>query len=242
MNHIVGADTLEALRALDTCDVANAIESFDLRLRNEGYSDPNLHCRTPQLPPMVGYAVTLRVRSSSVPMMGHDYMDRTDWWKNIESFILPHVMVIQDMSVHPGRGAYVGEVHANILKALGFVGAVTNGAVRDIPSVEKIGLHLFSGHVSVSHGYAHVVDFGTPVEVAGLTIKPGDLLHGDQHGIVRIPIEIAAELPKVAASVRKREKIITTFCRSSDFSVAGLAQVIQHSSSLVNTVPGQPLH
>ena len=239
MIHIVGAEILEALRALDTCSVANAIESLNLRLRNEGYTDPNLHCRTPQLPPRVGYAVTLRVRSSSVPMMGHDYIDRTDWWKQIDSLLLPHIMVIQDMDAHPGRGAYVGGVHANILKALGFVGAVTNGAVRDLPAVEKIGFNLFSEHVSVSHGYAHIVDFGAPVEVAGLKFKSGDLLHGDQHGIVRIPMEIAADLPGIAASVRKREKIITTFCRSSDFSVAGLAQVIQHSSSLVDTRPVQ---
>ncbi|MGB8354012.1 MAG: RraA family protein [Chthoniobacteraceae bacterium] len=242
MNHIVGADTLEALRSLDTCDVANAIESFDLRLRSEGYTDPTLHCRTPQLPPMVGYAVTMRIRSSSVPMMGHDYIDRTDWWKQIDSFLLPHVMVIQDMDAHPGRGAYVGEVHANILKALGFVGVVTNGAVRDLPIVEKIGFNLFSEHVSVSHGYAHIVNFGAPVEVAGLKIKAGDLLHGDQHGIVRIPLEVAADLPRISAAVRKREKIITTFCRSNDFSVAGLVQVIRHSASLVGTEPGQPLH
>ena len=242
MNHIVGAETLEALRALDTCDVANAIESFDVRLRNEGYTDPNLHCRLPHLPPMVGYALTMRVRSASPPARGHDYVDRTDWWKNIESFLLPHVMVIQDMDAQPGRGAYVGEVHANILKALGFVGAVTNGAVRDLPSVEKIGFNLFSEHVSVSHGYVHIVDFGAPVEIAGLKVKAGDLLHGDQHGIVRIPLEIAADLPRIAAGVRKREKIITTFCRSNDFSVTELAQVIQHSSSLDETTPGQQLH
>src|ERR1700722_9838765 len=79
MDHIIGAETLEALRALETCDVANAIESFDLRLRNGGYTDPTLHCRSPHLPSMVGYAVTMRVRAASPPMHGHDYLDRTDW-------------------------------------------------------------------------------------------------------------------------------------------------------------------
>jgi len=98
----------------------------------EGFADCSLHCQFPQLPPLVGYAITLRIRASSPPPKGHNYLDRTDWWKQIESFLLPHVMVIQDMDARPGRGAFVGEVHAAILKALGCVGVVTNGAVRDL--------------------------------------------------------------------------------------------------------------
>lgn len=234
MNQIAGVETLEALQNLDTCAVANAIESCDVRLRNEGYTNPGLHCRLPQLPPMVGYAVTMRVRSASPPPKGHDYVDRTDWWKNIESFLLPHVMIIQDMDDDPGRGAFVGGVHASILQAMGFVGAVTNGSVRDIPSIEKLGFNLFSGSVSVSHSYIHIVEFGTTVEIAGLKIRPGDLLHGDRHGMVRIPLEIAEEVPKVAANLRKREEIITTFCKSSAFSVSELGRIIEHSASIAH--------
>lgn len=229
MNHIADSETLKSLSSLGTCAVSNAIETFDVRLRNEGYTNSTVQCRFPQLPPMVGYAVTLRVRSASPPWKGHHYIDRTDWWKNLEPFVLPHVMVIQDMDANTERGAFVGEVHAGILQALGCVGVVTNGAVRDLPEVARTGFHLFSRSVSVSHSYVHVVEYGTPVEVAGLKIKPGDLLHGDQHGIVNVPLEIATEIPKVATALRRREKVITTFCHSKDFSVPELGNLIDQT-------------
>jgi len=232
MNHIIGAETLDALAALETTSVANAIEAFDVRLRNEGFADSTLQCRFPQLAPTVGYAITLRIRASSPPMKGHNFIDRTDWWKHIESLLLPHIMVIEDMDAHPGRGAFVGEVHAAILKALGCVGAITNGAVRDLPQIEMTGFQLFSGSIAVSHAYAHVVEFGGPVEVGGLKIRPGDLLHGDCHGVVRIPLDIAGSIPKAAAILRRREKIITTYCRSKDFSVEGLGKIIEETARL----------
>lgn len=235
MNHIIDSETLRVLGSLDTCAVANAIEAFDVRLRNEGFTNSTLRCRFPGLSPMVGYAITLRIRAGSPPSKNHTYLDRMDWWKHLESMLLPHVMVIQDMDARPGSGAFVGEVHAAILKALGCVGVVTNGAVRDLPEVEKTGFQLFSGSVSASHGYAHVVDFGAPVEIAGLRIKPGDLLHGDQHGVVRVPLEIAAEIPHVAAAMRRREKIITTFCKSTDFSAEGLGRIIEETAGPVIT-------
>src|ERR1700677_1368445 len=139
MNHIILAETLSALGALETTSVANAIEAFDVRLRNEGFADSSVACQFPQLPSMVGYAITLRIRSSAPPWKGHSYLDRTDWWKNIDSYLLPHVMVIQDMDANPGSGAFIGEVHAAILKALGCVGLVTNSAVRDLPHMENTG-------------------------------------------------------------------------------------------------------
>lgn len=233
MSHILDNETLRVLASLDTCAIANAIEAFDVRLRNEGFTNSTLYCRFPGFSPMVGYAITLRIRAGAPPPRNHTYLDRMDWWKQLESMLLPHVVVIQDMDARPGGGAFIGEVHAAILKALGCVGVITNGAVRDLPEVEKTGFQLFSNSISVSHGYAHVVDFGMPVEIAGLRIKPGDLLHGDLHGVARVPLEIAADIPRMAAAMRRREKIITTFCKSSDFSTGGLAQIIEESAGPV---------
>ena len=227
MNHLIGNETLQALSQLNTCAVANAIETQDIRLRNEGFTDASLRSRFPQLPAMLGFAITLRIRSASPPPKGHSYLDRADWWKHIEPLLLPHVMVIEDMDPQPGRGAFIGEVHASILKALGCIGVVTNGAVRDLPEVEKMGFNLFSGNVSVSHAYAHIVEFGSPVQIAGLQIRPGDLLHGDQHGIVRIPLEIADKIPAIAAQLRQRERAIISYCRSSHFSAAELPSIIE---------------
>src|SRR5262249_25509707 len=152
----------------------NAIETFAVRLRNEGFTDAAIRCLFPHFLPMIGYAVPCQIRCSSPPPIGHTYVDRTDWWNYVLTIPAPRVVVIQDVDTTPGLGSFVGEVHANILKALGCVGAVTNGAVRDLPAVEAAGFHLFAGNVAVSHAYVHIVQIGVPVEIAGLQIQPGD--------------------------------------------------------------------
>lgn len=222
MKHIIPPETLAALGTLDTCAVANAIECFDVRLRNEGFTDSRVKCRLPNLPPMLGYARTLRVRSAAPSWKGGNYLDRTDWWPHLQNKPGPHVLVIQDMDRTPGVGAFVGEIHAAILTAFGAVGAVTNGAVRDLPAVERLGFRLFSNAVSVSHAYAHIVEIGGLVEIAGLRIADGDLLHGDQHGIVQIPWEIADKIPATAARIQERERRILEYCHSANFTMPGL--------------------
>jgi regulator of RNase E activity RraA len=178
-------------------------------------------------PPMVGYAVTGTIRTAATPTVLHSYYDRTDWWNHLLTVPEPRVIVVQDIDVQPGLGAFLGEVHANILRGLGCVGAVTNGAVRDLPAVEAIDFHLFAGHVAVSHAYAHIVDFGSPVEVGGLTVRPGDLIHGDRHGILSIPLEIAAEIPAAATRILEMEKRIVSLCQSPQFSLEKLRALLK---------------
>jgi 4-hydroxy-4-methyl-2-oxoglutarate aldolase len=211
---------LEELRALSTCVVASAIESFGVRLRNRGFSDARLHCMFPEQPAAVGYAATARIRGSDPPMEGHSYYDRGAWWDSLLKMPAPRIAVIEDVDSTPGLGAFIGEVHANILLALGCVAVVTNGGVRDLPDVRKSGLQLFAGNVSVSHAYAHVFDFGGTVEIAGLTVHPGDLIQGDLHGVQTIPGEIAARVPQKAREIVKSRKELTGLCRSKDFSIA----------------------
>jgi 4-hydroxy-4-methyl-2-oxoglutarate aldolase len=178
-------------------------------------------------PPMVGYAVTARIRTAPTPTLVHNYFDRTDWWNHLLTVPEPRVIVVQDIDEQPGLGALLGEVHTNILRALGCVGAVTNGAVRDLPAVEAIGFHLFAGHVAVSHAYAHIVDFGSPVAVGGLTVRAGDLIHGDRHGILSIPLEIAAEIPAAATRILEMEKRIVSLCQSPQFSLEKLRALLK---------------
>ena len=211
---------LEELRALSTCVVASAIEAFGVRLRNRGFSESSLHCMFPEQPAAVGYAATARIRGSDPPMEGHSYYDRGDWWNSLLKIPAPRIVVIEDVDTRPGLGAFIGEVHANILLALGCVAVVTNGGVRDLPDVRKSGLQLFAGNVSVSHAYAHVFDFGGTVEIAGLTVHPGDLIQGDLHGVQTIPGEIAARVPQKAREIAKSRKELTGLCRSKDFSIA----------------------
>ncbi len=230
-------DEFESLRRLSTCAVANAIETFNIRLRNEGFaSDSAVRCMFPELSPMLGYAVTGRIRSATVPLVSSlpppqrlSFADRTDWWDYVLSIPQPRVMVLQDIDPSPGMGAFVGDVHAAICQALGCVGYVTNGAVRDIEAVRTTGFHFFAGHISVSHAYAHIIDFGEPVDIGGMRVQPGALVHGDRHGVQTIPAEIAAQIPSVAACLQERERIIIEFCGSKEFTLEKLRRVVKEA-------------
>ncbi len=221
-------DEIEAIRQFDTCTVANAIERFGVRLRNEGFTRPGLRPLTGgAFARLLGYAATCRIRSSDPPMTGKAYLDRTDWWDAVEVLPLPRVAAIQDMDAGFGAAAAVGEVHAAILKALRCDGVITNGAVRDLPAVSAMQFAMFAPHPAVSHAYAHIVDYGEPVEIFGLEIEAGDLLYADCHGVLSIPLEIAAEIPRVAAELRAKEQRIIDFCRSPEFSAEGLLETIK---------------
>lgn len=222
-------EELEALRHLDSCLVADAIETFDVRLRNEGFMDASIRCRFPGLPSMVGYAVTARVRTGEPPMSGRSYPDRTDWWDYLLSIPAPRVVVLEDLDRRPGLGSCAGEVHAHIFKALGCAGLITNGAVRDLPAAEAIGFSFFAGNVAVSHAYYHMVEFGLPVEVGGLKVQPGDLLHGDRHGVVSIPRSLAREIPAAAQKFAALERRVIEAADSPNPSLEKLREAVQQS-------------
>jgi 4-hydroxy-4-methyl-2-oxoglutarate aldolase len=222
-------EDLDALRQFDTCMVSNAIETFDARLRNTGFTDRSIRCMFTDgdAPPMVGYAATARLRSGEPPIAGGSFRDRADFWNSILEIPAPRILVLQDMDQTPGRGAFVGDMHAAILKALGCVGHLTNGAVRELPAVRAMGVQLFGGSVAVSHAYAHIFDLGATVKVGGLEVRPGDLLHGDRHGVLMVPMEIATKIPNVATQLQRMEKTVIDFCQSSAFSVAKLCEIMK---------------
>lgn len=220
---------LEQLRRVDSTSVANAVETFEVRLRNTGFADQRVRCVFPDFLTITGYAATARVRTSEPPMEGLSYYDRTDWWNHILSVPPPRIVVLEDVDRHPGLGASVGEVHANILRALGCVALVTNGAVRDIPAVRGIRFQMFAGNLSVSHAYAHVFEFGSSVTVGGMKVSPGDLLHGDLHGIQTVPLEIADKVADVAHKIRNEEQKILSLCRSKDFTLDALRAAVKES-------------
>ncbi|MEZ5384162.1 MAG: RraA family protein [Prosthecobacter sp.] len=226
MKPTISPETLRALQSLDTCTVANAIETFDVKLRNEGYADANIRCLTNCDSPVVGHAVTARIRCSALPVTGGSYVDRTDWWDHVLTIPGPRIVVIEDVDETPGVGAFIGEVHACILQALGCVAAITNGSVRDLPAITASGFRLFANHVSVSHAYVHVVEFGGPVKVGGLEVHPGDLLHADCHGVLSVPQDIAASIPPAAAQIIERERKVLELCRAGDVTVKQLRDAV----------------
>jgi 4-hydroxy-4-methyl-2-oxoglutarate aldolase len=224
---------LEQFRRLSTCLVASAIETFRLRLPNTGFANSSIRCIFEDQPSMVGYAATARMRSAHPRMeasKSYDYYDRTDWWNQILTIPAPRVVVIEDVDTPPGLGAFVGEVQANILLALHCVGIVTNGAVRDLPDIRPLEFQMFAGNVSISHAYAHVFDVGEAVNVGGLKIQPGDLIHGDCHGVQMVPLEIADRIPAVVRDIRHRRQSLVGLRRAAGFTIERLRQTIRDTA------------
>jgi len=221
------SDLVDALRRLDSCAVSNAIETFDARLRNEGFADGTIRGLFEELPPVVGHAVTARIRCSTPPPVGHNYHDRTDWWNYILTVPAPRIVVIEDIDDLPGMGAFIGHVHAYILQALDCMAYATNGAVRDLPIVRQMGFQFFAPHTSVSHAFVHIVDFAGPVTIGGLRVESGDILHGDRHGMLTVPPALAAEIPGVAARMLEHERLVVELCRSNEFSLDKLRILVR---------------
>lgn len=218
----VSPELLEFLGRTDTCTVSNAIESFEVRMRNEGYIQSGVKCLFPEMPPVVGYAVTGRIRTTAPPVSHLCYYNRADWWQYVASLPGPKIIAVSDCDPAPGVGALFGEIHAEIARALGCVAYVSNGTVRDVPALRRARFQCFPGGVSVSHAYAHLVDFGETIEIGSLKIVPGDLLHGDCHGVQQIPLEIAGELPGAVGQIVDHEAELIHLCQQSNFSIEAL--------------------
>jgi regulator of RNase E activity RraA len=226
----VSHEILDFLGRTDTCTISNAIEVLNVRMRNEGFLRGGVRCMFPELPPVAGFAVTGRMRAGAPPISGLCYYDRQDFWQYVASIPGPKIVVMEDMDSPSGMGALAGEIHAQIGRALGCVGWLTNGRVRDLNAVRKAGFQCFAEGPCVSHAYAHIVDFGGPVEIDGLEIHSGDLLHGDLNGVQTVPIAIAPKLPEVVRHIEEREAELIRLCQAPDFSLQKLEPVLCKSA------------
>jgi regulator of RNase E activity RraA len=104
------------------------------------------------------------------------------------------------------------------------VAAVTDGAVRDLDEVQELGFQFFSSCVSVTHAYVHLIDVSIPVKVGGVVVEPGDLIMGDKHGVISVPLSIARHLPEAAKRIEDWERNVIDYCGSKDFTLAGLKE------------------
>jgi 4-hydroxy-4-methyl-2-oxoglutarate aldolase len=211
---------LEALRRYDTPTLSNAIETFDVRPRDEGFMSMEVGCLFPDMGRMVGYAATATIRAR-----GRGTSDALPLYEHVLATPAPRVVVVADIDDGPGHGAMWGEVNASIFKALGCLGTVTDGCVRDLDEVRAMGFHFFARGAGVSHAYQRLESVGEPVRVGGLEVRPGDLLHADKHGVLLIPGEVAAELPAAADAVIEREQRLLRWVRSDEFDPGRLAEM-----------------
>lgn len=214
------------LQTMDTPTVCNALELLIPARRGYGYTTEPLFCLNPGQKPVVAVARTATIRSAHPSdLRGADARKLSDdYYAYIDQGgPKPSVVVIQDLDQQKGYGSFWGEVNSSIHFGFGCQAVITDGAVRDLPDIAP-GFQLLAGRVIPSHAFVHVVDFGRPVNVAGMRVVHGDLIHADQHGAVVIPLDVADKVRAAADQVIAREKVIITAARQPGFDIAKLRE------------------
>ena len=225
---------LDALAAFDTPTVCNALELIVPDARARGFTHRPAICGFPALKPIVGYARTARIRAKSAPALDAEAVRelRHGYYRYIDAGPKPSLVLIQDLDgADAGYGAFWGEVQSAIHKGLGALGVITNGSVRDIDQWAP-GFQFLAVSIAPSHAYANLVDFGGEVEVLGMRVCAGDLVHADRHGAVVVPAEAIAKLPAAAEKVARREAAILAVARAPACSADKLIAVFKEQDAI----------
>ncbi len=222
------ASELSALAEFDTPTICNALEVLLPAAPRVGFTVRPLVCGFPDLPPMIGYARTATLRAKAPPAGSPADVKwlRHQYYRFIERGPRPSIIVMEDVDgADAGFGAFWGEVHSAVHRGLGAVGLITNGSIRDLPQWAP-GFQVLAGSIGPSHAYANLVAFDVPVNVAGMAVRTGDLIHADRHGAVVIPMAAVRELPAAARTVAAREAPILAAARAPDCTAEKLIGVM----------------
>ncbi len=215
------AEQLEELRSVDSPTVANAIEVFKVRDDTEGYMGMDISCLTPEFGVMVGYAVTVTA-DSTTPGRARNRQGHVKVFDAIAASPKPAVLVIQDVGPKRTHACFLGDVIATLSRRLGAIGIVTNGGVRDLDGVRPLGFHVFAAGLVVAHGTFNFIDAGIAVELSGVRVQPGDLIHGDASGVTTVPLQIADKIYGECLKLREREAALRDYAHNRDFSLDAL--------------------
>lgn len=207
----------DELAKYDTPTVCNVVELWDVRPRSQGYMNDSIRACFPQMPPMVGYALTSTFRSMAPPRSGDVYAGLTAQLEVFSELPGPPVIVFQDLD-EPIAAATFGEVMCSTYKAFGATGLITSGTGRDLDQVEALGFPAFTNGTTCAHGYCHIIGINVPVTVGGIAIYPGDLLHGDRNGVTTIPHEVASEVPDACKELMAAEQLVLDYVKGDDLS------------------------
>ncbi len=219
----ISEETLRHLRQFDTPTVCNAIELFDVRPRNTGYMNSSIRSCFPEMAPMVGFALTSTFRSQLAPPSGSSYAGLEGQLALFDRLPGPPVIVFQDLD-QPSAAATFGEVMCTTYQQFGAKGLITSGTGRDLDQVRAIGFPVFTSGACSAHGYCHILEAGLQVSVGGITICPGDLIHGDCNGVSTIPVDIASEVPEVCAELAQAERFVLDYVKKPNPDVAGFTK------------------
>ena len=225
---------LDALAEFDTPTICNALEKLDAQTQANGFTTEPFLCGFPAQKPIVGYARTATIRATSASSLAGTAAreQRAAYYEYVGTGPGPRISVLQDLDgANVGYGAFWGEVQSNVHKALGCLGVITDGSIRDIPQWAP-GFQALAGSVGPSHAWVHAENFGGEVRVAGMTVRSDDLIHADRHGAVVIPIDVAAKLPDAAELCGRRETPILEIARSKDFTLEKLKEALKRSAEI----------
>lgn len=224
MSKIISAEEIEKLRSIDSPTISTAIESFKVRDDTDGYASSELKCLRPELKPMIGYAITVNVDSTTPASL--EKRTVTEKFEEILDLIKnspkPVVIVYKNVGPQRDKCCMVGDMVALGFSSIGAAGVVTDGCIRDLTGMKKNAenFQIFATGLVVSHGVPNILEIGNTVNICGLTIKPGDLLHGDESGLLKIPFEFIdiKELINRCEQILLHEKKYFDFMHSSKFS------------------------
>lgn len=227
--HLFTRADLDRLKDWDTPTICNGLEIVMPERRAIGFTVEPMVAADRTLKPIVGLARVGTIRAKEPPR--GPVATRLEWYDYVATADLPTVVVLQDLDDRPGYGAFWGEVHTAVHKALGAEGCVTNGSFRDLDALAP-GFQLLGGRIGPSHAHVHLVDFGRPVNVFGMQAAHDDVIHADYHGAVVIPAEAVRKLPAAIDLVARREEVILDICRSPGFTPAKLRDAIQRAGEI----------
>lgn len=223
MQNLLTKAELEALKQLDTPTIANAIEPFNVRSNTDGFMGWDLRCMFPELGVMVDYAVTATLDTTTHGRI-HDKEARFTFFEAIQDSPKPVVLVLKDIGPKPCHGCHFGDGLATTSIRLGAIGLVTDGGVRDVDTVQEMGFHYFAPGMVPAHGNFGFHEAQIPIEVSGVLVNPGDIIHADVNGVVTIPLEIAPDVIQEAGRVQEKEAAYRAWVTSDDFSLEKLRQ------------------
>lgn len=235
---LLTADHIALLAKVDSPTVANVIELFDVQSRIAGYANHTLKAVYPQLPPAVGYAVTATFRSAYPAIDKDAYGGMAQLIEQGMAIPAPRIVVFQDLD-EPAVSATYGEVMASTFQAFGYAGLITSGAARDIEQVRAMNFPCWASSAIVSHGYNHILAGNVPVNVRGLSVLPGDLIHADANGIVNIPHRIAEGVAELCQPFIDAENIVIGYLRAGDTTLDGYKQAQAQMREAMNALRKQ---
>ncbi|MEP1576034.1 RraA family protein [Roseibium album] len=219
-------DLLNLLRSVDTPTVCNAIEVAQGKRGFNRFTRGTMqHCK-PGDPAIVGFARTAKISGLAPPNEPAEIIRerRLDYFRSMAAGSRPTAAVVEDVDYPNCVAGWWGEVHVAVHKGLGLKGAVTNGVMRDLDVMDD-GFPVLSGSVGPSHGFVHVVEIGTPVNILGMRVAQDELVHADRHGALVIPAEVVSCLKEAIEGVIAREAIVLEPAREPGFNISKLEEV-----------------